>query len=288
MVKLDKDEFNEYIFTRINNLIRDHELIKEDELIAAALSGGKDSVLTLHALKNYQNFLDFDLVAISVDEGIKGYRQHGINSAIQNARELDVKLVQKSFKDEEGFALDDIYADFKSACIPCGVFRRNILNKTAYEIGACKIATGHNLDDEIQSFLMSFARGDTIKFSKFGPELDVIHPKLIPRIKPLWNTPEKEVGMWAVMNNIDIHLDECPYSHLSLRAKIKAFLNESEDKCPGIKNNVMESFKQILTFENDISTKLNECEVCGEPTSSNVCKACELKDLINNAYSTND
>ena len=103
MVKLDKDEFNEYIFTRINNLIRDHELIKEDELIAVALSGGKDSVLTLHALKNYQNFLDFDLVAISVDEGIKGYRQHGINSAIQNARELDVKLVQKSFKDEERF-----------------------------------------------------------------------------------------------------------------------------------------------------------------------------------------
>ncbi len=38
---------------------------------------------------------------------------------------------------------------------------------------------------------MSFARGDLIKFSKFGPQLDVIHPKLIPRIKPLWNTPEK-------------------------------------------------------------------------------------------------
>ena len=136
------------------------------------------------------------------------------------------------------------------------------------------------MDDEIQSFLMSFARGDTIKFSKFGPELDVIHPKLVPRIKPLWNTPEKEVGMWAVLNDIDIHLDECPYSHLSLRAKIKEFLNVSEDKYPGIKNNVMESFQKILTFENDISTSLNECEVCGEPTSSNICKACELKELI--------
>ena len=87
--------------------------------------------------------------------------------------------------------------------------------------------------------------------------------------------------MWAVINNIDIHLDECPYSHLSLRAKIKEFLNVSEDEYPGVKNNVMESFKQILTFENDISTNLNECEVCGEPTSSNVCKACELKELIN-------
>jgi len=280
MVKLDKDEFNKMIFERINNLIDDYQLVKEGELIAVALSGGKDSVLTLHALKNYQNFLDFDLVAISVDEGIDGYRQHGIDSAIQNADELGIKLVQKSFEDEEGFCLDDIYQDFKSACIPCGVFRRNILNKTAYELGACKIATGHNLDDEIQSFLMSFARGDTIKFSKFGPELDVIHPKLVPRIKPLWNTPEKEVGMWAVLNNINIHLDECPYSHLSLRAKIKEFLNVNEDKYPGIKNNVMVSFQKILNFENDITTNLNECEVCGEPTSSNICKACELKKLI--------
>ncbi|WP_407374549.1 TIGR00269 family protein [Methanobrevibacter sp.] len=280
MVKLDKQEFNEKIFSRINNLIHDYKLIREGELIAVALSGGKDSVLTLHALKNYQEYLDFDLVAISVDEGIEGYRQHGIDSAINNARQLDIKLVQKSFKDEEGFCLDDIYQDFKSACIPCGVFRRNILNKTAYELGAVKIATGHNLDDEIQSFLMSFARGDTIKFSKFGPELDVIHPKLVPRIKPLWNTPEKEVGMWAVLNNIDIHLDECPYSHLSLRAKIKEFLNVNEDRYPGIKNNVMESFQKILTFENDIQTSLNECEVCGEPTSSNVCKACELKESI--------
>ncbi len=280
MVKLNKEEFNAKIFTRINNLIHDYNLIKENELIAVALSGGKDSVLTLHALKNYQQFLDFDLVAISVDEGIRGYRQHGIDSAIKNAQSLDIELVQKSFKDEEGFALDDIYSDFKSACIPCGVFRRNILNSTAYELGANKIATGHNLDDEIQSFLMSFARGDTIKFSKFGPELDVIHPKLVPRIKPLWNTPEKEVGMWAILNDIDIHLDECPYSHLSLRAKIKEFLNVNEDKYPGIKNNVMESFQKILTFENDISTSLNECEICGEPTSSNICKACELKKSI--------
>ena len=280
MVKLNKKEFNDKIFTRINNLIDDYSLIKEGELIAVALSGGKDSVLTLHALKNYQQYLDFDLVAISVDEGIEGYRQHGIDAAVQNANDLGVELVQKSFKEDEGFSLDDIYSDFKSACIPCGVFRRNILNKTAYELGAVKIATGHNLDDEIQSFLMSFARGDTIKFSKFGPELDVIHPKLVPRIKPLWNTPEKEVGMWAVLNNINIHLDECPYSHLSLRAKIKEFLNVSEDKYPGVKTNVMNSFIVMLDFENDFEAHLNECEVCGEPTSSNICKACELKDLI--------
>ena len=276
MVKLDKKEFNNKIFTRINNLISEYDLIDEGELIAVALSGGKDSVLTLHALKNYQEILDFDLVAISVDEGIDGYRGHGIESAVNNAEELGIELIQKSFD----LKLDDIYSNFKSACIPCGVFRRNILNRTAYEIGADKIATGHNLDDEIQSFLMSFARGDTIKFSKFGPKLDVIHPNLVPRIKPLWNTPEKEVGTWAVLNDIDIHLAECPYSSLSLRAKIKEFLNVHEDEYPGIKKNVMESFKKILDFESSFDVELKECEICGEPTSSNICKACEITKLI--------
>ena len=280
MVKLNKEDFNRKIFSRINNVISKYNLIEKDETIAIALSGGKDSVLTLHALKKYQEITDFNLIAISVDEGIEGYRSHGISAAIENAQDLDVELIQKSFKEEENFCLDDIYQDFKSACIPCGVFRRNILNKTAYEIGASKMATGHNLDDEIQSFLMSFARGDTIKFSKYGPKLDVIHPKLVPRIKPLWNTPEKDVGTWAVLNNINIHLDECPYSFLSLRAKIKEFLNVNEDKYPGLKVNIMNSFNKILTFDNDISTKLNECERCGEPTSSNICKACEMKELI--------
>ena len=280
MVKVDKDIFNEMIFSRIFNLIKDYNLIAEGELIALALSGGKDSLLTLYALKYYQDFCDFDLVAISVDEGIEGYRQHGIDSAVKNANELNVKLIQKSFRDEEDFTLDEVYHNFKSACIPCGVYRRNILNKTAYEIGASKIATGHNLDDEIQSFLMSFARGDTIKFSKFGPKLDVIHPKLIPRIKPLWNTLEHDVGMWAVLNDIDVHLDECPYANLSLRAKIKEFLNNSEDTYPGVKKNIMKSFQQVLTFDSGISTNLNECRQCGEPTSSDICKACELKELI--------
>ena len=86
-MSIKKEEFNEKIFSRINNLINDYELIKENEKIAIALSGGKDSVLTLHALKNYKDNcgFDFELVAISVDEGIAGYRQHGLDAAVNKA-----------------------------------------------------------------------------------------------------------------------------------------------------------------------------------------------------------
>ena len=282
METINKKEFNKKIYNRINKLIDDYQLINEDERIVVALSGGKDSVLTLHALKQYQKHLNFELIAVSVDEGIEGYRSHGIDSAIKNAEKLNIPLIQKSFEEEENFTLDQIYKNFKSACIPCGVFRRNILNKTAYQLKADKIATGHNLDDEIQSFLMSFSRGDQVKFSKFTPKLDQIHPKLIPRIKPLWNTPEKEVGMWAIMNNIDIHFAECPYSNLSLRAKIKEFLNTSEDNNPGIKKQIMESFKKDLKVNTPIETSLNECIKCGEPTSGEICNACDIREELNN------
>ncbi|MGL6297690.1 MAG: TIGR00269 family protein [Methanobacteriaceae archaeon] len=281
MKAINKKEFNLKIFTRINHLINEYELIKDGELIAVALSGGKDSVLTLVALSKFQeeSSTEFEIVAISVDEGIHGYREHGLELARNLTEELGIKLIETSIASDFGFTLDEIYSKFKSPCIPCGVFRRNILNKTAYSIGANKIATGHNLDDEIQSFLMSFIRGDTVKFSKFGPELDAIHPKLVPRIKPLWNTPEKEVGMWAVLNNKEIHLDECPYSSLSLRSKIKGFLNHCEEEKPGTKVNILESFKKNLNFPKQVAN-LNECEICKEPTSGKVCKTCEMVAII--------
>jgi uncharacterized protein (TIGR00269 family) len=290
MVAIDKKKFNEDLFLNIKNVVMDYNLIEEGDSIAIALSGGKDSVLTLHVLsylKNSPDFVNFDLIAISVDEGIEHYRSHGIDAARDNAKKLGIELVEKSFKDEIDHDLDDIYMYFKSACIPCGVFRRNILNKTAYILGADKIATGHNLDDEIQSYLMTLSRADISKFSKFGPISDRIHPKLIPRIKPLWMTLEKNVGTWAILNNINIHLDECPYSNISLRAKTKAFLNNVESKHPGIKKNIMESFKKIFDIESTNAVP-RECMRCGEPSSSNLCMSCKIKDFLLTEFNKKD
>lgn len=281
MKQLEKDSFNRYLEDNIRKVVEKYQLLEPDEKIAVALSGGKDSILTLHILNKLKRDFNFELVAISIDEGISSYRDEGLKVAEKHATELGVDLIKKSFKEEFGFKIDDVSAIYKSACIPCGVFRRYLLNKTTHQIGANKIATGHNLDDEIQSFLMSFARADFKRFTKFGPKLDTIHQKLIPRIKPLWNVTEKEVGIWAIMKNVEVHLAECPYAYMSLRSKMKDFLNKMEDERPGTKVAIMESFKK--TFKTDKTTipKLNECERCGEPSSLNVCKACEMLIEIN-------
>ena len=274
-----QEEFNKNIEDNVKKTIETYGLLEHDERIAVALSGGKDSVLTLHMLDKFRGEYNLDLVAITIDEGISGYRNEGVEAARKNAKEIGIKLIEKSFSAELNFKLDDIFSFYKSACIPCGVFRRYLLNKTAYEVGASKIATGHNLDDEIQSFIMTFARADFRRFSKFGPKLDSIHEKLIPRIKPLWNLPEKDVGTWAVLNNIEVHFAECPYSHMSARSKIKGFLNNMESKRKGTKLNILKSFDKTFKFEKEPAT-LHECKKCGEPSSMDICKACEMVDEI--------
>ena len=281
MKSVDHDEFNQYIMNSARDVIQDYQLIKPHDKIAIGLSGGKDSVLTLHLLVELMDELDFELIAVSIDEGVAGYRGEGIDAARSNAAKLGIELVEGSFEKEFGFTLDQVSSLYQSACIPCGVFRRQLLNKISYELGADKLATGHNLDDEIQSFLMSFAKADFRRFSKFGPKLDRIHPALIPRIKPLWKIPEKDVGIWAVMNRIDVHFAECPYSHTSLRAKVKNYLNQMEGKRQGTKLSILESFTQTFKFEKN-EIVIGQCKLCNEPSSLNICKACEMVEDIKN------
>lgn len=277
---LNKDQFNKYIENNIRSTIEEYKLLDYGEKIAIALSGGKDSILTLHILNKFKEEYDLDLVAITIDEGISGYRNEGVEVARKNTQIMGIELIEKSFFKEFNFKLDEIYNKYQSACTPCGVLRRYMLNKTAHQIGANKIATGHNMDDEIQSFIMSFARADIRRFSKFGPKLELIHPKLIPRIKPLWKLPEKDVGIWTILNNIEVHFAECPYSHMSARSKMKEFLNKMESKRKGTKANIFKSFIHTLNFENE-PTNLYECVKCGEPSSMNICKACEMIEKIN-------
>jgi uncharacterized protein (TIGR00269 family) len=282
MRSLDQEVFNEDLFNRIKKVITDYSLIDSDEKVALALSGGKDSVLTLYALHDLREQLNFELLAIAIDEGISGYRADGLEIARQHAHKLGIELIEKSLETEMDITLDQAASFHHTACIPCGVFRRYLLNQAANDCGADKLATGHNLDDEVQSFLMSFARADTRRFGKFGPKLDRIHPKMVPRIKPLWKIHEKEVGLWAVLNDMEVHMAECPYAYTSFRSKLKYYLNQLEEKRPGTKINLLNSFQKSFQFNKSrqIESQLHECQRCGEPSSSLLCKACEIREEI--------
>ena len=108
-------------------------IIEKNDKICVALSGGKDSSLTLYLLhKFFGERPDIEISALTVDEGISGYRQESIKIAKSLCKKLGVELHIVSFKGEFGKSLDEIVKNKKArVCTYCGVLRRYLLNKSA-------------------------------------------------------------------------------------------------------------------------------------------------------------
>ncbi len=275
-----KPHFIEDVERKIKRDIRKFGMIKKGERIAVALSGGKDSTVLLYVLhKIFQNRRDLELLAVTIDEGIAGYREHTLEHAIKLTRELGINHTIVSFKEGFGVTLDELAAKKEhAACTLCGVLRKNLLNRVARELGANKLATGHNLDDEAQTILMNYLRGDTDRLKRMLP--GITQPGLVMRIKPLRSIPEKEVALYGFLNSLPVSTDECLYAGEALRNEIREIVNNYEVRHPGTKYSLLGGFDEIAPMMQPPATQIVRCEICGEPSSVAVCKTCRLLGRI--------
>lgn len=281
---LCKDHFIEYFERRVKRDIKKQGAVEKNSVLGVGVSGGKDSSVALHVIHDvFSKRPDVTIYGITVDEGIKGYRDATIKFAKRNCKEIGVEHHVVSFKEVVGITLDEIAAkkDELGECSYCGVFRRLCLNKKGNELGATKLVTGHNLDDMAQSILMNFVNGDMKKLARLGPHRRV-QPGLIPRMLPLRTIPEKENVLYALVKNIDFDDAECPYSLRALRGEFRDIIDGLECKHPGTRHSILNSYDSIigLLTEKFPPTELNKCSKCGEPTSQKLCKACLLKNKI--------
>jgi len=148
------------------------------------------------------------------------------------------------------------------------------LNRKARELGAAKLAVGHNLDDEAQSIMMNFMRGDFSRFVRLGA-FSGTSAKFVPRIKPLRDIPEKEIAAYAILRGIEFAGEECPHSFDNVRRDMQSLINGFELKYPGTKQQIVGFYDKMRPFIPP-GGKIGECTECGEPSSGTLCKACEL------------
>ncbi len=271
--------FTEYIDRRIKKEVRTQLDIGHGKHITVAISGGKDSAVTLFTLaKILGDRRDINLTAFTVDEGIASYRPATMDRVVQLTRRLGIEHHVVSFQEEVGTTMDELapISGHQSPCSYCGVFRRRCMNKAAKLIGADIVATGHNLDDTAQSVMMNFMRGDVERLARLGPHLR-IQPGLIPRIEPLRLIPEKESYLYALLNDIEFSDAECPYAGGALRNDYRAMIDEMEQKHPGIRFSIVSSYDTIrpMLKEHFQAANLRMC-ACGEPTCNERCMACEM------------
>jgi uncharacterized protein (TIGR00269 family) len=195
-----------------------------------------------------------------------------------------VEQVTVSYRDLFGVTTDEV-AGMKlgqTPCAYCGVFRRKAINKAAAIIGATKIATAHNLDDEVQTVLLNMLHGDPMRILRSGPVLRDPRGKFLPRIKPLSDIPEKEIVLYAYLNGIEFQTVECPHGHEALRNDIRAFLNNLEQKHPGSKFTLQRTAERLREqmAENVPLLELKQCERCGDPTTHQLCEACLMLETV--------
>jgi uncharacterized protein (TIGR00269 family) len=255
-------------------------MAEDGDRIAVGVSGGKDSTALLYVLKKILDDRladrEIDLFAVTVDEGIIGYRDDTMKLARKAAGDLGIRQEVVSFRDEYGFDLDRAVSDGAMPCTVCGVFRKNALNRAAKRLGATKLATGHNLDDEAQSVMMNYMKGDMERLARFRPRRR--QPGLVPRIKPLRAIPEKEVALYGIIMGFYEESRECPYARLSFRSDVRDMMNRLEDLFPGTKHSTLEGYEKVLKLADGrwAQIDLSSCKVCGEPCVKDLCKACEL------------
>lgn len=267
---------------RFRRAMGEHRLVSPGERVVIAVSGGKDSVACMHLLSDYCASKNCELVAVTVDEGIKGYREESLPIARENAKMLGIEHHVVSFRQAFGTTLDSIVKLSKrrktefGPCTYCGVMRRSLLNQAARELEADKLATAHNLDDEVQAIMLNYVRADFSRLYRLGPSYPP-REGFVPRIKPLREVPEKEVALYALLKGIKVHLGVCPYA-AGLHAEIRDFLNKLETNHPNSKFMILRMFDRMKPHLAEATPKFEmlSCETCGEPTSSSLCKSCEL------------
>ena len=282
---LCKDCFIDSIEKKVIRTVRKEKLLDKGDKVLVALSGGKDSVTTLEILNSFREMNIIDICAVTVDEGIANYRQEGVDIARRHAKRLGIEHKVVSLKEDYGITLDEIMQtpNHRGSCTYCGVFRRTIINKAAREMGATKIATGHNLDDEVQAIMMNYLEGNTDNLGKLGAKTESKAEEFTVKIKPLRGIPEREIGLYVVAKELEVHFDSCPYAMQSFRGEVSELINQLAEKHPTIKYSTLRGYdkiKNVLKNEMQKEYAHGRCRRCGEPSANELCKACSFLEEL--------
>lgn len=253
--------------------------LNKKERILVALSGGKDSTAVAYFLKKF----GYDIEGFHIDLKIGKYSDDCRKATEELCRALKIKLYVYDIKKEMGSGMCYLRSSIQENqekgqiknCAVCGVIKKWIFNREARGLKFDKIATGHNLDDEAQTFLMNIMKGSPGLSANTGPiTRNKENPNFVTRIKPLFYVAEDDVRAYVKKKKLPIVFQKCPCSLDSYRVQVRNYLEKMPTK---YKMNIVKNFERNYSrIEKLKDLRVQYCEICGEPSRNKVCKKCEL------------
>lgn len=211
--------------------VDDYNMIEEGDKIAVGISGGKDSLCLLYAMKGLQRFYPkkFDLVAVSVNLGFEGM---DFSPVAKLCEELEVEyhvvpseiaeIVFKTRKED-------------SPCSLCAKMRKGALNDFVKSVGCNKVAYGHHRDDIIETLLMSLIYEG--RFHTFSPVTYLDRMDLYV-IRPMLYVSEADVVGFQNKMTLPVVKNTCPVDGFTKREYIKNLIRTLNLENPGVKNRI--------------------------------------------------
>ena len=262
--KICKECFIQLFEEETHDTIISYKLFQRGERIAIGASGGKDSTVLASVLKTLNERYDYglDLVLLSIDEGIKGYRDDSLETVKRNAVQYDMELEIVGYDKLYGWTMDQVVAQVgkKGNCTYCGVFRRQALDRGAAALGIKHVVTGHNADDVAETVMMNLLRGDLPRLARSTSIVTESTASEIKRSKPLKYAYEKEIVLYAHHKKLDYFSTECIYSPEAFRGSARTLIKDLEKIRPS-------SILDIVKSGEDMA-RLVPPEVSGAATCS--------------------
>ncbi|DAB40681.1 MAG TPA: tRNA 2-thiocytidine(32) synthetase TtcA [Sulfurovum sp. UBA12169] len=220
------------------------KLINHEDKVLVGLSGGKDSLALVHALKHMQHHapFDFEFEACTVRYGMpdehytyleEHCKEYGIKHTV-----FDTNIFEVS---------KDTIRENSSYCSYFSRMRRGALYTFAEQNGFNKVALGHHFDDTVESFFMNMFYNGTMRalapIYKTGRGFHLV--------RPLIQVRESQLRAFADENDLQTIGDEaCPAMLKNVkmpyaRAQTKEWLSGMEKENKELFKRIQASFKHI-------------------------------------------
>ncbi|MEA5002543.1 MAG: tRNA 2-thiocytidine biosynthesis TtcA family protein [Christensenella sp.] len=216
-------------------------MIRPGDKVAVGLSGGKDSMLLLYALKLYQKYAkkDYELCAITIDLGFGNYATDVMQ---RYADELDIPLtIVKTNISEIVF---DIRKE-KNPCSLCAKMRKGAFYENAQNLHCNKAAFAHHGDDVIQTLLMSLMYEG--RMNTFSPK-SYMSRRGITLLRPFVFLRESDIISAVRRHDIPIAKNPCPIDFSTKREQAKDIVNYLNSLYPGTADNMLNAIKSTHTY----------------------------------------
>ena len=208
------------LFREILNINKKYNLIENNDIIVVGFSGGPDSVFLVEMLKKLQCFFNFKIYLVHINHLLRGEdadsdENFSFEYAKKNNLEIFIKRIPvKEIAKEIGKTLEEVGREE----------RYKFFSEIYEKVGANKIATAHNKDDQIETFLFRLTRGTSLQ------GLEGIKTKNNNIIRPISEIYKKDILEYLNKNEIQYKIDktnfENEFTRNSIRLDLIPFIEE--------------------------------------------------------------